>query len=465
VKKYLAVMLCALIAPSAAMAAMNGQILNCNSPNPAFPDGCVDNWALDMLDASKTEIQNAKANGWNLPRDRKHYFDGDGTGVHIFILDTGVYSENPEFKKLDSPAVSRVGTRYNDLTNTDHDAGSHGTRVAGIAAGVRFGLAKDAAIHPIRNAKLGLDQIAGSALFARLDWIEREFLNGARPAVLNMSFNSPTTGIDPDTGQPEDTSYKQTLTDKVNRLIALGVVVVASAGNKNQSPTNFWPSEIPDVIVVGGVDEMGNRWIRESEMNLCTDSGDCGSNFGSAVDLWAPAKLIRSAIDTDNDAQLGPLIRSGTSFAAPLVTGLAALYLEANPGATPAQVLSALRSNAASLGDIDGNGTTDYLVRSFVGLPACNVPQRLFTDTGEYAKFSTIDLADSCPSGYTVSSLTMPSHGQNSVTGIAPDGIAYLYTPSTGYAGPDAFNYTIKQNTGSTYGTGTVKVIVQPNVN
>ena len=444
---------------------MNGQILNCDSPNPAFPSGCVDNWALDVLDASKTEIQNAKANGWNLPRDRKYYFDGDGTGVHIFILDTGVYSENPEFKKLDSPTVSRIGD-FTSLGNRDNNPASHGTRVAGLAAGVRFGIAKDATLNLVRSTtKLSISPTRGPALLACLTWIEEKVNNGAKPAVLNMSFNIPTTGIDPETGQPVDTSYKQTLTDQVNKLIAMGVVVVVSAGNKNQSPTNFWPSEIPGVIVVGGVDERGNRWIRESEMNLCTDLGDCGSNFGSAVDLWAPAKLIRSAIDTDNDAQLGPLIRSGTSYAAPLVTGLAALYLEANPLATPAQVLSALRSNAASLGDIDGNGTTDYLVRSFVGLPACNVPQRLFTDTGESARFSTIDLVDSCPGGYTASSLTMPAHGQNSIIGIAPEGIAYLYTPNTGYTGPDAFNYTIKQSTGSTYGTGTVKVIVQPNVN
>lgn len=147
---------------------------------------------------------------------------------------------------------------------------------------------------------------------------------------------------------------------------------------------------------------------------------------------------------------------------------LAALHLEANPTATPAAVLNALRLNAANLGDIDGNLTVDYLVRSPVATPACNVPQRLFTNgatatsAATAVKFTTIDLADSCPSGTTASSPTMPAHGQLSIAGIAPEGVLYLYTPSGTYTGPDAFNYTI---TPSTHGTGTVKVIVQPPVN
>src|SRR5687767_6410786 len=73
----------------------DGQILNCNAPHPTQPEGCVDNWALDLIDENKTAIQNASG---ALPRDRKHYFDGNGTGVHVFILDTGVDGTNPDFK-------------------------------------------------------------------------------------------------------------------------------------------------------------------------------------------------------------------------------------------------------------------------------------------------------------------------------------------------------------------------------
>lgn len=197
-KKTLALLLCSAFLPSLASAAMNGQILNCDTPNPTYPSNCVDNWALDLLDESKNAIEAAKAAGSKLPRDRKHYFNGDGTGVHIFILDTGVYDANPEFKKLDAPSTPRTGAKYREYLHRDRDGGSHGTRVAGIAAGVKFGIAKDATLHPIiSNGDIGLDAVDGPALLDRLDWVKKQVTEyGAKPAVLNMSFNLSTVGLD-----------------------------------------------------------------------------------------------------------------------------------------------------------------------------------------------------------------------------------------------------------------------------
>lgn len=454
----LAILLAALpTTPGAAQ--MTGQILNCDSPNPAQPQLCVDNWALDVLDESKTALQQATG---PLPRDRKHYFERTGTGVHIFVMDTGIAPRNPDFMTLGNAALSRVGE---SLGTADTDSASHGTRVTGLAAGLQFGVAKNATIHSVfKGAATQPDQLLDA-----LNWIYDRVVDGnMRPAVLNMSFNVPVPVVDP---RPEHLGgipdLENKLTQRLRDLIAARVVVVVSAGNKNGSPNDFWPSNVAEAIVVGGVDERGDRWVRDSSdpeyVSLCVNLQDCGSNYGAAVDLWAPAKNIRSAVKISTERF--PRIRSGTSYAAPLVTGLVALYLQQFPSHTPVQVLTGLRTNAANLGDIDGNGSADYLVRSPVATPACNVPQQLFVNTDKSVQFLSTELADSCPAGYGAYSQFNPTNGQISIDGAGPTAILYRYTPFAPFTGNDQFNYTIYTSTGATFGTGTAKVMVQPTWN
>lgn len=463
----------ALATPAGVTAAMNGQILNCDSPNPTQPQGCVDNWALDLLDEGKTAIQSASG---ALPRDRKHYFDGNGTGVHVFILDTGVDGTNPDFKVLGNPAQDRFGVRYGSFNNVDPEAGSHGTRVAGLAAGLQYGVAKGATIHPILSSGW-IKKNGAIGILDRLNWIyDRVTIDQLRPAVLNMSFNIPRPVTDLDCV----TSLESQLTQRVRDLINAGVVVTVSAGNQSSSnPGAYWPSVIPEVILVGGIDENGNRWTRDTSdpdyNSICVGTRppgscdvvpapDCGSNYGSLIYIWAPAKYIRSAVKINNNDTAAPRIRSGTSFAAPLVAGLAALHLQQSPTDTPAQVLSALKANAA-VRNVDGVGALDYIARSPVATPACNVPQRLFVNTGRSVNFTSIQLADSCPAGYTAYPQFNAAHGQIAIGGIAPEGISYYYTPTGTYTGTDLFNYTIYTGSGSSFGTGSVNVTVQPNHN
>lgn len=459
-KKYVFPVLAALAISMEASAAMNGQALNCDAPHPTQPQNCVDNWALDVLDESKTAIETAPA---ALPRDRKHYFDGTGAGVHIFMLDTGVDGTNPDFKVLGNPSSDRFGERFGTFSNVDGEGGSHGTRTAALAAGLQYGVAKGATIHPIYTSG-SINNKGGDQILARLDWVLDRVVNyGYTPAVLNMSFNIPRPVLN-----SLNVNVEATITQRVRDLINAGVVVTVSAGNQNgNNPGGYWPSVIPEVILVGGVDENGNRWVRDSSdpdyAKICVVSPfDCGSNYGSLIDIWAPAKYIRSAVKKTNNDTAAPRVRSGTSFAAPMVAGLAALYLEQNPFANPAQVLAALQANAANLGDIDGNGTADLMARTPVATPACNVPQRLFVSTGSSVPFRSSHLRDSCPTGYDAWAQFNASNGSVATQGIGPEDVLYLYTPNTGYTGLDQFNYTIYTNTGSTFGTGTVHVTVQP---
>ena len=458
-KKYLLSVLALAISVEAS-AAMNGQILNCDAPHPTQPQNCVDNWALDLLDESKAAIESAPA---ELPRDRKHYFDGTGAGVHVFMMDSGIDGTNPDFKVLGNPSSDRFGERFGTFNNIDSDGGSHGTRTAALVAGLQYGVAKGATIHPVYTYG-SINNKGGDQILARLDWILDRVVNfGYKPAVLNMSFNIPRPVMN-----SFSVDVEATITQRVRDLINAGVVVTVSAGNQNgNNPGAYWPSVIPEVILVGGVDESGYRWVRDTTdpdyNNICVVSPfDCGSNYGSLIDIWAPAKYIRSAVKKTNNDSLAPRVRSGTSFAAPMVAGLAALYLEQNPFATPVQVLSALRANAANLGDIDGNGIADLLARSPVATPACNVPQRLFVSTGSSVRFYSSQLRDSCPAGYDGYAQFNAGNGSVTIDGIGPEDILYRYTPNLSYTGLDLFNYTIVTNTGSTFGTGTVNVTVQP---
>lgn len=437
---------------------MTGQIINCDNPNPNQPQFCVDNWALDLLDENRVAIEQAPG---RLPRDRKHYFERTGTGVHIFIVDTGIDSTNPDFKTLGNQAASRLSVRYGGTT--DSDSGSHGTRVAGLAAGLQYGVAKNAIIHNVYKGS----PAQPSWLLDGLNWIyDQVTVQGLRPAVINMSFNMPRPITQ--SGYP---NIETQLTQRLQDLIAQGVVVINSAGNRNSNnPGAFWPTNIPEVIVVGGIDENGNRWVRDTSdpeyQSLCVSLQDCGSNFGSLIDIWAPAKYIRSAVKINNNNTLAPRVRSGTSFAAPLVAGLAALHLQQYPNDSPTMVLAALRANAANLGDIDGNGSADYLARSTVATPACNVLQRLFVNTTQSVDFSTTELIDSCAAGIGAYAQFNASQGQITVQGAGPSSILYRYTPNGTYLGNDKFNYTLyNTSTGATVGTGEVKVMVQPNQN
>ncbi|RMH53524.1 MAG: hypothetical protein D6684_12155 [Deinococcus-Thermus bacterium] len=134
--------------------------------------------------------------------------------------------------------------------------------------------------------------------------------------------------------------------EATQRVLALGVVLVAAAGNQNRPAEGFEPASCPGVVAVGATDALNRRASY--------------SNYGPRVDLYAPGGALSR--DDDNDGQPDGLLSlgfaqgapgyvyaQGTSFAAPLVSGAAALLLSREPGLSPAGLAERLRSRAQPL--------------------------------------------------------------------------------------------------------------------
>ncbi|OSX79716.1 hypothetical protein BU14_0072s0074 [Porphyra umbilicalis] len=220
-----------------------------------------------------------------------------GAGVHVFVLDTGVASAHAQFAHLGDrlTAVAAAGSAFPDGS----DADGHGTHVIGTIAGLGTGVAPRVNVTSIKvldgtAAGIPADVVAGVEAAAAY-----AVAHPSVPVLLSASLGGPRTAGAPDL-----------LATAVERAAAAGVVTITAAGNEGGDACGTTPGAARRVINVANADRH--------------DALAPSSNAGVCVDVIAPGTGIVSA----DAAHLSGLTgKTGTSMAAPHVTGVAALVL------------------------------------------------------------------------------------------------------------------------------------------
>ena len=266
----------------------------------------------------------------------------------IAVVDSGIQAGRTDF----SGRVIKQVTLTSLAPNSPGDGRGHGTFVAGIAAGSAGSYAGADAIAPIVSIDVMDDNgmAMTSDVIAAADWILAN-KSAYNIRVANFSLQSTVPGsfmYDP-------------LNKAVEKLWFSGVVVVAAVGNYgvNGAATTvaYAPGNDPFVISVGASDTKGTGWTEGDDVAAPWSAYGYTLDGFAKPDLGAPGRQLigpvpaTSTMATDligatRVTAPGYMWMSGTSFAAPVVSGAAALILTKNPGWTPDQVKGALMLTA-----------------------------------------------------------------------------------------------------------------------
>ncbi|KAI6648822.1 Proteinase T-like [Oopsacas minuta] len=272
-------------------------------------NGSTTRYNLDMIN-----------NPSNRCRNYRYKPPNDGTGVDIYIMDTGINYSHQDFKDSNGKTRAKYGGfEAVNPVNYGWDCQGHGSHCAGIAGGLASGVAKGANLYSIRVLSCAGDGTTEGVVEA-LDFIadlhkKKSTRSNFVASIVSMSLGG---------------GKSIAMNRAVNRLVSTGVVVVTASGNDGADACLTSPGSAGLNINVGAHSEP----ILNSKVG-CKNPIEAFSNWGSCVDVIAPGRDIKS-VDYRNNYDFR--LDSGTSMACPHVAGAAAIIMQSNRFLNPEQV-------------------------------------------------------------------------------------------------------------------------------
>jgi subtilisin family serine protease len=267
-------------------------------------------FALDRIDQRR------------LPLDRTYRHGGTGKGITVYIFDGGIAADHPEL-------AGRVRRGYSAFPADPNVCNAHGTAVAGAVAGATLGVAPDVEIVDVKMVECGRLRGTIQGIVDGAKWmLEDVKKHPDRRAIANWSFIADTSAVIP------------ALDSAVASLLRANIPVVVSAGNLETNACRVSPANSPGTIVVGST-----SLYTDPRTSGPADRRAPGTAYGPCIDIYAPGDSVLLP-SLDHDQKSTTQLWNGTSMSAGYVSGAIALFLEANPSATPDQSLAHLKATA-----------------------------------------------------------------------------------------------------------------------
>jgi subtilisin family serine protease len=302
---------------------------------PARPSASAAvSWALDRIDQAA------------LPLDGSYRPQASGRGVTIYVIDTGTAIDHVEFggRAAYLGDFRVVGSEGSTDLSPGRDAGpcpsdglqGHGTHTASLAAGSTFGVAPQARLE---IAKTNCGNAEAAQIAAAIHAFRYIAVRATRPAVVNFSFRYQNAALNA----------------AIHEVIAAGFPVTLSAGCAGEVD-QYWGAGTDitgEALIVAGTDVRDRASLRGA--------------YGPNLALFAPGVAVTSAAAFDADGRPSTTAtytspdECSDSYAAPIVAGAAALFLERSPHASPAEIRAAILARATR-GVVGRPGTSTNLL-------------------------------------------------------------------------------------------------------